>query len=90
MPRRKGRVEEMSSSTISSSFNGHGGGTPTRADLEARIRRLATDVTSEAQDAAPKLMVLVGGVGFVALVLAYLLGRRRGRKRSSVIEIRRI
>jgi hypothetical protein len=80
----------MRESTILTSSNGHGGGAPTRAELEARIRRLATEVTSEAQDAAPKLLVVVGGVGFVALVLAYLLGRRRGRKRSSVIEIRRI
>jgi hypothetical protein len=80
----------MLESTIVTNSNGRGGEAPTRAELEARIRRLATEVTSEVQDTAPKLMVVVGGIGLVALVLAYLLGRRRGRKRSSIIEIRRI
>ena len=69
-------------------------GTPdkpvTRADIEAKlaeIRGVADDTTEVAEEAA-KTGLVVAGVG--VLVLAFLLGRRRGRKKSTLVEIRRV
>jgi len=62
----------------------------TRADIESKLREIrgVTDDTTEvAQEAAKPVLVALG----VAVVIgAFLLGRRRGRKRSTIVEIRRI
>jgi hypothetical protein len=62
----------------------------TRADIESKLREIrgvADDSTEVAQEAAKPVLVALG----VAVVIgAFLLGRRRGRKRSTIVEIRRI
>jgi hypothetical protein len=69
---------------------GNGQATVTRADIEAKLQEIrgVTDTTTEAaQDATKPVLVVV----VVAVVVgAFLLGRRRGRKRSTIVEIRRI
>ena len=62
----------------------------TRDDIEAKLRQLQH--SGEAGADAARGAGLAGGIvgGLVLLVGAYLLGRRRGRKRRSLIEIRRI
>jgi len=62
----------------------------TRDDLEAKFREVAGDVDDQAERARPTL--LSGAVAGVtgAVLLAYLIGRRGGRRRSAVVEIRRI
>ena len=64
--------------------------TVTREDIEAKLREIrgVTDTTTEvAQEAAkPALVVLA-----IALVVgAFLLGRRRGRRQSTIVEVRRV
>jgi hypothetical protein len=62
----------------------------TRADLEAKFREVQTELTSTAERAKGKVMYAAAG-GFVLLVLlTYVLGRRSGKKRSTVVEIRRL
>jgi hypothetical protein len=62
----------------------------TRDDIEAKLRQVQR--SGEAGAEAARGAGLAGGIvgGLVLLVGAYLLGRRRGRKRRSLIEIRRI
>jgi membrane protein DedA with SNARE-associated domain len=43
-----------------------------------------------ASDAAPPTIGAVVVAGVLAVAAVYLLGRRRGRRRASVLEIRRI
>jgi LPXTG-motif cell wall-anchored protein len=65
-------------------------GTVTRADIEAKLAEIrgVTDTTTEVAEEAVKPVLIVVGV---AIVLgAFLLGRRRGRKRSTIVEVRRI
>lgn len=62
----------------------------TRADIEAKLEEIRA-VTERGADASqgvtrPVLVVL----GVVVLVGVYLIGRRRGRKRSTIVEVRRI
>jgi hypothetical protein len=62
----------------------------TRDDLETKLREISGDVEESVESAKPKLLAgAVAGVVVIA-ILAYLLGRRGGRKRSAMVEIRRI
>jgi TRAP-type uncharacterized transport system fused permease subunit len=62
----------------------------TRADIEAKLRQIRGGVDSTARAAVP--IGLAVGTAAVAIVVgvAYLMGRRRGRKRATVVEIRRV
>lgn len=62
----------------------------TRADLEAKLGQIR-DAT-EGGRSRGKTAGLAVGVAVVAVVVAgaFLLGSRRGRKRRTVVEIRRI
>ena len=68
-----------------------GGDKPvSRADIEAKlaeIRGVTEDATEVAEGTAKTGLVLAGaGV----LVVVFLLGKRRGRKKSTIVEVRRI
>lgn len=60
-----------------------------RDDLKAKLVNIQDDVTTEAQ--AKKSQFLGIGIGalVVVLLLAFLLGRKGGVKKSTVIEITR-
>ncbi|MFM2114235.1 MAG: hypothetical protein RL643_1194 [Actinomycetota bacterium] len=61
----------------------------TRDDLEQRFRLLQEDVT-EITETKKASITMLGVAGIAAgLLVAYLLGRRGGRRRRGVIEIRR-
>jgi len=61
----------------------------TREDLEQRFKVLQDDVT-EVTETKKASITMLGLAGVAAgLLLAYLLGRRGGRRRRGVIEIRR-
>jgi hypothetical protein len=62
----------------------------TRADLEAKFREVqgGTQAGADAARGTGKLIGIAGaGAG---LLVAYLIGRRRGRKRRTFIEIKRV
>jgi hypothetical protein len=61
-----------------------------RRDLEAKMRELQGEVT-ETRQAATNTLLTVGVVLAVGVVaVAFLLGRRKGKKRTTVVEVRRI
>jgi hypothetical protein len=59
-------------------------------DIEAKLREVAGDVDSGVESVKPKLITAGVAAAVVALLVAYLLGRRGGRHRSAVVEIRRL
>ena len=62
----------------------------TRDDLESKFRELQGSGRAGA-DAARGTGKMVGVVAAVAgMGIAYLLGRRRGKKRRTVVEVRRV
>jgi high-affinity Fe2+/Pb2+ permease len=62
----------------------------TRDDLEAKLREMAGGVEDTVESARPQIVTgAVAGL-LLAVLVAYLLGRRAGRKRSAVIEIRKV
>jgi hypothetical protein len=61
-----------------------------RADIESKLREIRGEV-DEVGESARSIGMIVGAVAVVAVVGAvFLLGRRRGRKEKTVVEIRRI
>jgi hypothetical protein len=62
----------------------------TRDDLEAKLRELKGEVDDTAQ-AATGVAVAVAAAAVVGVVaIAFLIGKRRGRKKTTVVEIRRV
>ncbi len=61
-----------------------------REDLEDKFRELEGSVRDQAESA--RSTVVTAGViaALVLLLAAFLLGARKGRKRSTVVEIRRV
>jgi hypothetical protein len=62
----------------------------TRDDIEAKLREVQLGV-EETVAAKRNTVVTAAGVGaLVLLILVYLLGRRAGKKRTTLVEIRRL
>jgi hypothetical protein len=62
----------------------------TRADIEGKLREMRGEVEETAEAAKTPLLAIAGGVAVAIVVVAFLLGKRRGRRRSTVVEIRRV
>ena len=62
----------------------------TRDDIEKKLRQIQTSTEAGADAARGAGMAGIVAAGLVVVIVAYLLGRRRGRKRRTVVEIRRI
>ena len=62
----------------------------TRDDIEAKLRQMAGDVDDKVEAARPTLIASAVATVAVVAVVAYVLGRRRGRRRAAVVEIRRL
>jgi hypothetical protein len=61
-----------------------------RADIESKLREMRGEVQETAEKARVPIMAIAGGVAAVIVVAAFLLGKRRGRRKSTVVEIRRV
>jgi hypothetical protein len=62
----------------------------TRDDLEAKFREIKGDVDKRARAAKDTAMPFAIAGGLLVLFLVYLIGKRVGKKKSTVVEIRRI
>ncbi len=66
------------------------GGRITRADIEAKVRDMRGEVGKTAEAAKAPLTAIAAAAAAVVVVLSFLLGKRRGRRKSTVVEIRRV
>jgi hypothetical protein len=66
------------------------GGRITRADIEGKLREMRGDVEETAEAAKTPILAIAGGVAAAIVIVAFLLGKRRGRRKSTVVEIRRV
>jgi hypothetical protein len=62
----------------------------TPEDLERKFRALQGDVQDAVDDKKPAIAGLAGGGIVVLLLIFFFLGKRAGKKRSAIVEIRRI
>jgi hypothetical protein len=69
---------------------GDGSGTITRADIEAKLRAIRDGMEPVGEQAKTGVMAAVPVVVAILVVAAYWAGRRKGKRRRAVIEIRRV
>jgi predicted xylose isomerase-like sugar epimerase len=62
----------------------------TRDDIEAKLQELRGEVDQRAEAAKVPAIAIAVGVAVVTIAAAYLFGRRKGKRRQTVLEIRRI
>lgn len=62
----------------------------TRDDIESKLKEIRGHVDSTAQAAKAPVMAAAAVVAVLVIGTAYLIGRRRGKKRSTIVEIRRV
>ena len=62
----------------------------TKADIQAKLAEIGGEV--DEQVASTRQMAITAGAIIVAVVVAgvFLLGRRRGRRLATIVEIRRV
>jgi hypothetical protein len=62
----------------------------TPQDLENKLRSLQGDVQSKVDDKKSTIATAAAAGSVVLLLIFFMLGKRSGKKRSTVVEIRRI
>ncbi len=62
----------------------------TPQDIEKKLKALQGDVQSKVDDKKSTIASVAAGGGLVLLLIMFLLGKRSGKKRSAIVEIRRI
>lgn len=62
----------------------------TRDDIEAKFREIKGDVDVTTENAKPIGLAAAVGAVLIAIGLAYLMGRRKERKKRTLIEIKRV
>jgi len=60
------------------------------ADIEDQLRSLGGSAQAVVSESKTTAAAAAGVGGVLAIAGVYLLGRRRGRRRSTVLEIRRV
>jgi hypothetical protein len=62
----------------------------TRGDLESKLRELQGEVDDTKESAKTTLVTVAAVVAVGVIAIAFLAGRRKGKKRTTVVEVRRI
>jgi hypothetical protein len=62
----------------------------TRDDIENKLKELQGEVTQQAEAVKMPAIAIAVGVVILSVAVAYALGRRKGRRRQTVLEIRRL
>jgi hypothetical protein len=65
------------------------GGLITPDDIRTKAEELVSGVEGQVQTARPTLTYVAVGGFFLIVIIAFLLGRRSGKFRSTLVEIRR-
>ena len=58
-------------------------------DIESKFRELQGDVVATTEAAKGTAVAVGAGLGVLLLILVFLLGRTRGKKKSTIVEVRR-
>lgn len=62
----------------------------TRDDLERELRALQGDVRDKVDEKRNTMLIAAGVIGLIVVIVVFLLGRRSGRSKNTVVEIRRV
>jgi hypothetical protein len=60
-----------------------------RADIEAKLRELQGEVEIIGEEAKSYAITVAVAIGVGIVAIAFVLGRRRGRRNRTIVEVRR-
>ena len=66
------------------------GGPIRRADIQAKLEEIKGEVDETAGSAKPYALAAGIALAVGVVTVAYLLGRRRGRKKTTIVEVKRV
>lgn len=66
------------------------GTTVSRDDIEAKLREIRGEAGEVAESGRNYAVIAAAVAATAVVVAAYLLGRRKGKRRSTVVEVRRV
>lgn len=61
-----------------------------RDDIEAKFREIKGEVADTAESAKGTLLTVGAAVAVVVVIGIFLLGKRRGKKKTTIVEVRRL
>ncbi len=62
----------------------------TREQIEAKFRELTGEVTDEVESTRSQVVTVALAAGVALVAVVFLIGRRNGRRKSAIVEVRRI
>jgi hypothetical protein len=62
----------------------------TRSDLESKFRSFQGDIQDKVEGKKQTLVATGAGIGMFLMIVFFLLGRRSGKKKTTLVEIRRV
>jgi len=62
----------------------------TPQDLENKFKSLQDDIQGRVDEKKTSIATVAGGTAIALMFIFFLLGRRSGKRRSAVVEIRRV
>jgi hypothetical protein len=62
----------------------------TRDQIEAKFRELTGDVSEEVESTKSQVITVGLAVGVALVAVVFLIGRRNGRRKSAIVEVRRV
>ena len=62
----------------------------TPQDLENKFKALQNDIQGRVEDKKTSIVTVAAGSAAVLMFIFFLLGRRSGKRRSAIVEIRRV
>jgi len=74
---------------MSATMSGSNGTKITRDDLKSKLGEIQDEATRTVETAKSQVVAIGVVVGAVVLVVVFALGRRAGRRKNTVIEIKR-
>ncbi|MGI9118666.1 MAG: hypothetical protein ACR2G7_00775 [Acidimicrobiales bacterium] len=69
---------------------GKEGTTVSRDDIEGKLREIKGEAGEVAESGRNYAVIAAVAVAVGVIAVAYLFGRRRGKKRTTVVEVRRV
>jgi hypothetical protein len=59
-------------------------------DLRNKLQSFQGDIQGKVDDRKMSIASVAGGAGMILMILMFLLGKRSGKKKSAIVEIRRV
>jgi len=59
-------------------------------DLRQKLQAFQGDIQGKVDDQKTSIATVAGGVGMALMIIMFLMGKRSGKKKSAIVEIRRV